>query len=191
MLCYIEDNRGFDSARVSCAARPLNIGIIDADLLDHGTKHPNLALLKISGYCKSIVLPNDQHHNVRLICNYDEISEVNRTIDEYDIIAVSQVFKFTKRPSFLNHLIDEHLVFYGGTGFFEVNGPTLPDEIEHHMPDYNLYDEYIELQTGGDPVLKKRKFNDYLNYSIGFTTRGCIRQCGFCVNRLLDRKSVV
>lgn len=187
MLCYIEDNRGFDSARVSTAVRPLNIGIIDADLLDHGTKHPNLALLKISGYCKSIVLPNDQHHNVRLICNYDEISEVNRTIDDYDIIAVSQVFKFTKRPSFLNHLIDEHLVFYGGTGFFEVNGPTLPDEIEHHMPDYNLYDEYIELQTGGDPVLKKRKFNDYLNYSIGFTTRGCIRQCGFCVNRLLKR----
>ena len=47
MLCYIEDNRGFDSARVSTAVRPLNIGIIDADLLDHGTKHPNLALLKI------------------------------------------------------------------------------------------------------------------------------------------------
>ena len=29
------------------------IGLIDADLLDGGTRHPNLALLKISGFCKS------------------------------------------------------------------------------------------------------------------------------------------
>ena len=28
----------------------MNIGIIDADLLDKGTRHPNLALMKISGY---------------------------------------------------------------------------------------------------------------------------------------------
>ena len=49
------------------------------------------------------------------------------------------------------------------------------------------YNEYIELQTGGDPIKKKRNWNDYINYSIGFTTRGCIRQCGFCVNRLLNK----
>ena len=29
---------------------PKTIGIIDADLLDNGTRHPNLALMKISGY---------------------------------------------------------------------------------------------------------------------------------------------
>ena len=28
------------------------IGIIDADLIDHGTRHPNLALMKIAGYLK-------------------------------------------------------------------------------------------------------------------------------------------
>ena len=28
---------------------PKTIGIIDADLLDNGTRHPNLALMKISG----------------------------------------------------------------------------------------------------------------------------------------------
>lgn len=30
----------------------MNIGIIDADFLDNGTRHPNLALMKISGYYK-------------------------------------------------------------------------------------------------------------------------------------------
>ena len=47
MLRYIEDNRGFEIDDIVNAVRPLKIGIIDADLLDHGTKHPNLALLKI------------------------------------------------------------------------------------------------------------------------------------------------
>ena len=187
MLQYIDDNKGFEITQITQAEHSLKIGIIDADLLDHGTKHPNLALLKISGYCKSIVLPNGEHHDVRLICSYDEISDLRQTITEYDIIAVSRVFKFTKIPGILAKLIDDHLIYYGGTGFFEVNGPTLPDVVEHHMPDYTLYNEYIEIQTDGDPVKKKRNWNDYLNYSIGFTTRGCIRQCGFCVNRLLNR----
>ena len=31
----------------------MKIGIIDADLLDNGTRHPNLALMKISGFMKS------------------------------------------------------------------------------------------------------------------------------------------
>lgn len=187
MLRYIEDNKGFNIEAICKAKKPLKIGIIDADLLDHGTKHPNLALLKISGFCKGIQLSRGRHHNVRLICSYDEIDGLMSTIDEYDVIAVSQVFKFTKRPDVLNRLIDDHLAYYGGTGFFEINGPNLPDEVEHHMPDYSLYNEYIEIQTKGDEQKKKRDFDDYLNYSIGFTTRGCIRHCGFCVNRLLNK----
>lgn len=187
MLRYIEDNRGFEIDDIVNAVRPLKIGIIDADLLDHGTKHPNLALLKISGFCKSVVLADGRNHDVRLICSYDEISNFRQTVNEYDIIAVSRVFKFTKIPDILNQLIDDHLVYYGGTGFFEVNGPNLPDEVEHFMPDYSLYMEFIDKQTEGDPAKIKRLYNDYVNYSIGFTTRGCIRQCGFCVNRLLNR----
>ncbi len=187
MLQYIEDNKGFKISDIIYADRPLKIGVIDADLLDHGTKHPNLALLKISGFCKSVTLTDGRNHDVRLICSYDEISNFRQTVNDYDIMAVSRVFKFTKIPDILNQLIEDHLVYYGGTGFFEVNGPTLPDEVEHHKPDYSLYSEYIEIQTEGDPVKKKRNWNDYLNYSIGFTTRGCIRQCGFCVNRLLNK----
>jgi len=187
MLHYLDDNKGFSVDIVCKSKKPLKIGIIDADLLDHGTKHPNLALLKISGFCKGVELPNGKHHDVRLICSYDEIDGLISKINEYDIIAISQVFKFTKRPEILDYLIREHLAFYGGTGFFEINGPNLPEEVEHHMPDYSLYNEYIEIQTGGDEKKKKRDFDDYLNYSIGFTTRGCIRHCGFCVNRLLNK----
>ena len=33
----------------------------------------------------------------------------------------------------------------------------------------------------------KRDWDDYISYSIGFTTRGCIRHCAFCVNRELSR----
>jgi len=37
---------------------------------------------------------------------------------------------------------------------------TLPDYIEHLCPDYSLYG---------------------IDYSMGFTSRGCIRKCGFCI----------
>lgn len=184
MLRYLADNAGFQTDWVIQSDEELQIGIIDADLLDHGTRHPNLALLKISAFCKSL------GHNVRLICSYDELKYKGKPAifdSEYDILVLSRVFKFTKVPDFISLMINQHLIYYGGTGFFEINGPNLPHEVEHHMPDYHLYDEYIEKATGGDEKQKKRHWDDYLSYSIGFTTRGCIRHCGFCVNRLLNR----
>ena len=173
---------GFDLGSLSHRRKKvLKIGIIDADLLDNGTRHPNLALLKISGYCKG------RGHIVRLICSYDEIrSSLHNNRDKYDLLTMSRVFKFTSIPADIQNMIDSGMIYIGGTGFFEVNGPSLPDEIEHHMPDYHLYDDYIQRQTGGDPE-KLKKWEDYLKYSIGFTTRGCIRHCGFCVNRLLNK----
>ena len=184
VLRFIPKNAGFQSDLVSQAEERLRIGIIDADLLDHGTRHPNLTLLKISAFCKEL------GHNVRLICSYDELSENGEPIifdSDYDILVLSKVFKFTKIPSFVSLMIKQHFVYYGGTGFFEINGPNLPEEVEHHMPDYHLYDDFIEKATGGDAKKKKRNWDDYISYSIGFTTRGCIRHCGFCVNRLLNR----
>lgn len=184
MLIYLPENKGFCTDQIVQNDKKLQVGLIDADLLDHGTRHPNLALLKVSAFCKQY------GHNVRLICDYDELREngVPPQIEcRYDILLLSRVFKFTNVPSFIEQLIDDHYMFYGGTGFFEVNGPNLPDEVEHHAPDYHLYEEYIDKVTGGDEKIKKRRFDDYLSYSIGFTTRGCIRHCGFCVNRLLNR----
>ena len=49
---------------------------------------------------------------------------------------------------------------------FQIGGPglgvesaLLPDEVEHVMPDYSLYG---------------------IDYSVGFSSRGCIRKCSFC-----------
>jgi len=185
-MIEIKNNIGFNDEcvqKLSTIHYPVQIGLIDADLLDHGTRHPNLALLKISSYCKHL------GHKVFLVQNYSEIKE-DELFGEHphcDLLILSRVFKFTKLPDFVLHMIDSHQIVYGGTGFFEVNGPNLPYPVEHVHPDYTLYNDYIEVQTGGDLGKKKRDWDDYLSYSIGFTTRGCIRHCGFCVNRELSR----
>ena len=91
---------------------------------------------------------------------------------------------------FTDTYIDESIlrlpnVSYGGTGFFYDKAQPLPEEIEHCMPDYHLYDDYIH-----DKILNgesKNKFKYYTDYSIGFLTRGCFRKCQFCVNQNYDR----
>lgn len=147
----------------------MNIGIIDADLLDHGTRHPNLALMKISGFMKA------QGYNVQLLFDYNNL-------DNYDEIYMSKVFNFTQIPIDVN---DYENLKIGGTGFFEDGGEDLPFEIEHSMPDYNLYNTFIakEIERG----IKPQKFSDYIDYSIGFTTRGCFRKCSFCVNKKYNK----
>lgn len=148
----------------------MKIAIIDADLVSR-SKHrfPNLACMKISGYYKA--LGND----VELKTCYEKL-------DQYDKVFISKVF--TDTP------VDEHIlqlpnVEYGGTGFYFDNAPDLPYEIEHHMPDYHLYDKYIKecLSNGA----KRLNFKYYLDYSIGFLTRGCFRQCAFCINKNYTR----
>ena len=148
----------------------MKIGIIDADLIGR-KKHrfPNLVCMKISGYYKR--LGND----VELKTNYNNL-------DKYDKVFISKVFTDT--------LIDENIlrlpnVKYGGTGFFYDKAEPLPYEIEHTMPDYHLYDEWVEEKINNGE--NKKNFEYYLNYSIGFTTRGCFRQCPFCVNKNYKR----
>ena len=139
----------------------MKIGIIDADLLDNGTRHPNLALMKISGFYKEI------GDTVELLFNYD-------TINDYDLVYLSKVFDFTKIP--IKPCQYKNLKI-GGSGFFWKYAPSLPNEIEHHMPDYHLYDKWIEKEV--ERGISINKYKDYINYSIGFTTRGCIRHCSF------------
>ncbi len=146
----------------------MRTGIIDADLLDNGTRHPNLALMKISAFKK------EQGNKVELVNDYNHVSD-------YDEIYISKVFSKTSIPIRL----DNPKIKYGGTGFFYDKAPDLPDEIEHHMPDYGLYNSYI--QTSIDKGANISHFSDYLFYSIGFSTRGCFRKCSFCVNRKYDK----
>lgn len=144
------------------------VGIVDADLIDKGTRFPNLALMKISAFNKS------NGNTVTLLTDYS-------SIPEYDKVYISKVFSFTKTPdlsSFSN-------VELGGTGFFDIHSPKLPEHVEHMKPDYSLYTPYIEsLISSGE---KRITYADYLDASIGFTTRGCFRKCSFCVNRVYDR----
>lgn len=56
-----------------------------------------------------------------------------------------------------------------------------PDKIEHIIPAYHLYDDWVskQIENGTKPI----GLQYYTDYSIGFMTRGCFRQCQFCVNR--------
>ncbi len=148
----------------------MKIGIVDADLLSR-KKHrfPNLACMKISAYHKRI------GHDVSLLQSWDEI-------ENYDKVFVSKVFTDTPVPDGITEL---SWVECGGTGFYFDKAPNLPDEIEHHFPDYHLYDDFVNIQiaAGG----KRNEFKEFLDYSIGFLTRGCFRKCGFCVNKKYDR----
>lgn len=144
------------------------IGLIDADLLDNGTRHPNLALMKIAGYYK------DNSYDVELIKSYNDVKG-------YKEIFISKVFTFTKVPQ---EILDMDNIHIGGTGFFDDGGKNLEDEIEHHMPYYDLYKEYVEAEIAKGK--SRKNYSDYLDYSIGFTTRGCFRKCSFCVNKKYD-----
>lgn len=165
----------------------MKIGIIDADLIGR-EKHrfPNLACEKISGYWK------ETGADVELLMNYD-------TLDMYDHVYISKVFTDTPTPIWLTETERVHL---GGTGFFFDKSPALPEFIEHHFPDYHLYDNWIseEIKQAEEKykfhqkIFNKKKFLSqfkyYTDYSIGFLTRGCFRKCKFCVNQNYNKVSV-
>lgn len=144
----------------------MDIGIIDADLVGK-KKHrfPNLVCMKLSGYFKEL------GYNVTLLLNYD-------LIENYDQVYISKVFTDTLVPK---EVLKNPKVKFGGTGFYYDKAPKLPYVIEHHMPDYHLYDNWVKNMIASG--CKKSDFKYYLDYSIGFTTRGCFRKCKFCVNR--------
>jgi radical SAM superfamily enzyme YgiQ (UPF0313 family) len=77
-------------------------------------------------------------------------------LGDYDKVYKSKVFTFTKDDK--NSYGCE--IEKGGSGYGDYN-KKLSDEIEHLCPDYSIYN-----------------INDV---AYGFTTRGCIRKCPFCV----------
>lgn len=181
------------------------VGLVDADLLDGGSRHPNLALLKIAGFLK------DNHVPFRLIL------DPNENIAKYKKIFLSRVFTFTSLPAFYHKALaakEGRKFSIGGTGFYadlkniklfsaerakdmvrlekdrflnkypnKRGGPKeFGIDMARQMPYYHLYDEYVENQV--KLGFQQGRFKDYQKYSIGFLTRGCIRHCSFCVNKL-------
>lgn len=108
-------------------------------LISLRTKLPNLALMKLSAFHKS---------------HGDQVS-----VDEPepDLVYVSSPFKFANQHIDYTHMFPNSKIEYGGYGF---NDRQLPYEIEHIMPDYDVFN---------------------CDYSMGYTTRGCIRSCPFCI----------
>lgn len=172
----------------------MKIAIIDADLLGR-TKHrfPNLVCEKLSAYWKK------QGADVELKLDYEDL-------EKYDEVFISKVFTDTWIPEWIAQNVDMNTgetnlpknIHVGGTGFFFAKAPNLDDEIEHHMPDYHLYDSWIEaeVEKAEKEAIKNNKkfdkssfmvqFKEYTDYSIGFLTRGCFRKCPFCVNQKYD-----
>ena len=94
----------------------MKVGLIDVDSYNF----PNLALMKISAYHKSIG---------------DKVEWYNPMLSEHmDKVYMSKIFTFTE--DFLWN-IDADVIIKGGTGY-DLNN-KLPYEIEHIYPDYELY----------------------------------------------------
>lgn len=148
--------------------------------------------MKLSSYYKNL------GWEVELKTDYENL-------DTYDKATISKVFMDTEIPSepedkslktektiaeFYkdNPILNLPNVQYGGTGFYYDKSPKLDEDIEHIMPDYHLYDEWVNQQL--DKGVPKKEMYWYTDYSIGFTTRGCIRHCSFCVNKNYNKCSL-
>jgi hypothetical protein len=104
-----------------------HIGLVDADLLCNGTRHPNLALLKIAGFFrdngyrrKPVELAEENENTYELLtndCNFEKLAHL-------DHIFVSCVFSFTldDPPLLLTTLLQNKSlskkVHMGGTGSY-------------------------------------------------------------------------
>lgn len=121
----------------------MNVGLIDADLLDGKSNFPNLALMKLSTHHKQ------KGDEVDLITSYFESYC-------YDTVYISKVFTSTIVPEWV---LNQPNIQIGGTGFFGAEAKDLPSEVEHSTPDYNLYCGYIRRQilNGDNP----KKYDHY------------------------------
>lgn len=129
----------------------MNILLIDVD-----SKIPNIPIMKLSTYHKN---NNDNIEFKQLNIQYypsrkNKIQYIKT--ENYDIVYCSIVFNNTLKYLRFSNINN---VIIGGTGYsLKIK---LPEYIENLYPDYSLYPN-----------------NDT---SYGFITRGCIRNCYFCV----------
>lgn len=134
-------------------------------LIDYGGKITNLALMKLSTYYK------EKGYRVAL----------NSFPSQVEKVYCSVVFAKDKQKAMQLKSIYPDIEF-GGTGW-DIH-KELPPEIEACRPDYDLYkmeDIYPRLGGIGTKAAKMKKAQVIVDAGIGFTARGCVRTCGFCV----------
>jgi len=125
-------------------------------LIDVDSKIPNIALMKLSTYWKS------KGYEIELKkLNFNYYPKKRKVIlvngSEFEKVYVAIVFPINK--DYVK--VSNSEVIWGGVGY-KISS-KLPDEVEHLELDYSIYPE-----------------NDS---SYGFLTRGCIRNCKFCIVR--------
>lgn len=130
------------------------IGLIDVD----GHNFPNLALMRISAYHKSIG---------------DTVEWYQPPMFQpwYDKVYMSKIFSDAYSPD-VPEPINAAVIEKGGTGycislgadgkehFDQSKNKSLPPEVERMFPDYSIYPEYP--------------------FAVSMTSRGCPRGCSFC-----------
>lgn len=139
----------------------MRIGLIDFD-----GKIPNLALMKLSSYHKA---------------RGDDVLFGDIPLD-VDLVYCSVIFPWNwPKAARLKHAYPR--IEFGGTGF-DIK-KCLPPEIEACVPDYGLYTQeevYSRVCRGiGTKDAKLGKAETIRTMGIGFTSRGCVRNCAFCV----------
>lgn len=111
-------------------------------LIDIDSKIPNLALMQLSAYHKSLG------------------DEVGFDVENPDRVYISCIFsKNAGKARGVATLYPDAEVILGGTGIDHHS--KIPEPAWKIKPDYSLYPD--------------------TKYDLGFTTRGCIRKCPFCV----------
>lgn len=129
----------------------IKIGLIDVD----GHNFPNLALMRISAYHKSLG---------------DDVEWWWTDFIHYDIVYMSKIFSDAYSPD-VPEPMNVDKVIKGGTGYAitlvdgkevydKSKDPELPPEIERMFPDYSIYPQY--------------------DFAVSMTSRGCPRGCPFC-----------
>lgn len=130
----------------------MNIGLIDVD----GHNFPNLALMRISAYHKSIG---------------DNVEWWESDFKYYDIVYKSKIFSDAYSQEEQDP-INCGEIRKGGTGycitlgsdgrehFDKSKNKPLPPEIEEMFPDYSIYPQF--------------------DFAVSMTSRGCPRGCSFC-----------
>ena len=159
------------------------IGLIDVD-----SKIPNLALMKLSAYFKNngeqVKLYSSPGCYRKKISNMGEIHKLAEIVEKEctEIYASSIFSRSTQVLEILSSTCGEKIRI-GGTGS---SSPAMKlDEcIERQRPDYELYspeDIAVRMNGIGTKAHKLAKAIEIVNAGHGFTSRGCIRSCPFCM----------